>query len=46
MIGLSDGEQRIEVAISQAVRMFRTGLQLEQIDDVNKANFQIGESLS
>ena len=43
---LVDGEQRIEVAVGQPVRMLGAGLQLEQVDDVDEADLQVGELLA
>ena len=43
MIGLSTCEQRVEVAVGQTVRVFRAGLQLEEVNDVDEADLQVGE---
>ena len=40
------GEERVEVAIGEAVRMLGVGLQPEQIDDVDEADLQVGEFLA
>ena len=39
-------EERIEVAIRQTVRVFGVRLQLEQVDDVDEADFDVGELVS
>ena len=36
---LIDGEEGIEIAIGEAVRMFRVGHEAKKIDDVDEANF-------
>ncbi len=46
MIGLSVGEQRVEVAVGQAVRMLPVRLEPHQVDDVDHANLQVGELLA
>lgn len=44
--GLVDSEQRIKVAIRQAMRMFAGRLQFEKIDNVDETDFEIGELFS
>src|SRR4051812_48435591 len=38
---LIGGEQAVEIAISQSVRMVAVALHLEEVNDVDKANLQI-----
>ena len=46
MIGLSRGEEGIEILVAEAVGMLGGGLELHQIDDVDDADFQIGEGFA
>ena len=46
MTGLSTREERIEIAIGEAVRMLGLGHQTEHIDYVDEADLQIRELLS
>ena len=46
MIGLSVGEERVEVAVAKAVRMLARRLQRHQIDDVDHADLQFGRMLA
>ena len=45
MIGLSVGEEHVEVLVAQTVRMFALWLQLHQVDDVDHADLQFREML-
>ena len=38
--------KRIEIAVGQAVRMLAGRLQLEEIDDVDEADLEVGELLA
>src|SRR5580692_4028218 len=40
-----DGEEGIEIAIREAVRMFGVGHEAEKIDNVDEADFQVGKML-
>src|SRR6266581_3530400 len=42
---LVHGEQAVEVPVRQAVRVLAGGRELQQVDDVDEANLQIGEVL-
>ena len=46
MIGLSGGEQAVELALGRAVRMLGRRLQLEQVHDVDEAELQVRHSLA
>ena len=46
MIGLSVGEQGVEVAIGKTVRMLARRLERHQIDDVDDPYFQVGRMLA
>ena len=46
MIGLSIGEQAVEVAVGQAVRVLGVRRELEQVDDVDEADLQVRELLA
>jgi len=39
--GLVLGEERVEVVIAQAVRMFARGLEFHQVHDVDDADLQL-----
>ena len=41
---LVEGEERVEVAIGEAVRMLGVGHEAEEIDDVDEANLEVGEA--
>src|SRR4051794_17403379 len=43
---LVHGEERIEIAIGQAVGMFRAGLQLKEVNHVYESNLDIRESFA
>ncbi len=42
---LVDGEEGIEIAVGEAVRMFGVGQEAEKIDHIDEANFQVGKML-
>ena len=46
MIGLSSGEQAVEIPVGQAVRMLAGGRELVQIDHVDEADLEVGEVLA
>lgn len=43
--GLIDREEGIEIRVRQAMRMVRTGLQLEEIHDIDIADLEVGKLL-
>src|SRR5246127_3850214 len=43
---LVDGKERVKVSVGQTVRMFRIGLQFEEIHHVDETNLQMGELLA
>ena len=46
MTGLSSGEEGVEVAVGEAVRVFGLGHEAEEIDDVDEADLEVGEVLA
>jgi len=40
------GKELVEIRVTQPVRVFGLRLQLHEVDDVNNANFQVGQLLA
>ena len=44
--GPVDGEQAVEIAVGQSMRVFGVGLQAEQIHDIDEAQLDVRELLA
>ena len=46
MTGLVRGEERVELAVGEAVRVLALGLEPHQVDDVDDAHAELGQVLA